>query len=175
MKWHWLNNPKNTWGRWVNSQFWQKLLFTLVVILLTAGSLCFETYRLLNKRDALTRLIQQQQDEIGHQQRLLASLKQQTPHNLSPELAKKLPEINQQVVKLSSEISLENSQWALQTEPILTLEIQGNFSKLREFLTALLQMPSLKLVSWQITQLDPDERDNTQSIYSQLIFQLQKD
>ncbi|PVX42725.1 hypothetical protein C8D76_10152 [Pasteurella langaaensis DSM 22999] len=175
MNWAFFNNPNNLWGTWVNATSWQKSAVIFCFILLCCSTQLFSALEQWQQKSELEKTLQQQLEQKQHQQRIFQSLKQKISHNLTPLLAQRVAEINQQIQQLANKLSLENPQWRFQTNPMLTLHIYGHFPELCQFLTALLQLNQFKLLSWQINQLESEERDDTQSIYSQLILQLEKE
>lgn len=175
MNWAFFKKPHNTWGTWVNASLWHKSAVIFGLILLCYSTQLLFTLEQWQQKYELETTIQQQHEQIQHQQRVFHSLKQKISHNLTPALAQQVAEINQQIQQLASELNIENPQWLFQQNAILTLHIHGHFPELCKFLTALLQLNQFRLVSWQINQLDIEERSETQSIYSQLILQLEKE
>jgi len=175
MSWTFFKNPYNTWGTWVNANAWQKSAVIFCLILLCCSTQLFLALEQWQQKHELEKTMQQQNEQRQHQQLIVSSLKQKISHNLTPSLAQHVAEINQQIQQLTGELKLGNPQWSFQQNPTLTLHIHGHFPELCEFLTALLQLKLFNLVSWQITQLELEERDDTQSIYSQLMLQLVKE
>ncbi|OBY54261.1 competence protein [Aggregatibacter aphrophilus] len=127
------------------------------------------------QRSQLEHLMTQQQTQqatLSHQQKILTVLKEKAAKQLlTPQLAGKLPPINQQIQQLAQQLHIEHSQWDFRQKPLLTLHLEGHFNDLRQFLTALLNAnDELELVEWQIQKLSGQNNGNT--ISSELLLQL---
>lgn len=170
MNWNMFNDPNNLWGRWLKlSRLKQSLALILLMLILTFPALnsYLKQYQLFQQSQ---QQYQQQKTKLAHQQRLLQSLKQQTEKlNLTPELASQLLPINQQIQQLGESLQFSLNQWFFNTKPQLSLQLQGNYADLEQFLTALLaQYSELKLISLQIQKA----KDENQSIESEILLQL---
>ncbi|WP_386687360.1 competence protein [Lonepinella sp. MS14437] len=170
MHWTILNNPENLWGKWLKLSYGKHLIS---FILLGIVVLYFPLFQGISHYYLFTQTEQQTihiQQDLEHKQQLLQGIKQQMEqHLLTPELANQLPPINQTVQQLSGTLQFENHQWIFNQKPQLTLHIQGYFSVLTHFITALLaQHNALHLVSLQIRKAENIDY----SIESDVIFQL---
>lgn len=116
--------------------------------------------------------LQTQRENLAHQQKLLAALKEKAATQLlTPALAAKLPPINQQIQQLAQGLQIVQSQWDFHQKPLLRLQLQGHFKDLHSFLTALLNANTeLELVEWQVSQ--HNEANEASSIQTALLFQL---
>ena len=116
--------------------------------------------------------LQTQRENLAHQQKLLAALKEKAAMQLlTPAPAAKLPPINQQIQQLAQGLQIVQSQWDFHQKPLLRLQLQGHFKDLHSFLTALLNANTeLELVEWQVLQ--SDEANEISSIQTALLFQL---
>ena len=116
--------------------------------------------------------LQTQRENLAHQQKLLAALKEKAATQLlTPALAAKLPPINQQIQQFAQHLQIVQSQWDFHQKPLLRLQLQGHFKDLHSFLTALLNANTeLELVEWQVLQID--EANEASSIQTGLLFQL---
>lgn len=171
----WMNNPKNIWGVWVNSSIWQKILTALCLVGLLWLMPLMEMFQNINQLNQLEQETQQQNEQVIQQQRLVAALKAQLQQTPTPELARRISDINQDIQALAEQLQLEQSQWSFSQQPTIKLQIRGHFFPLCDFVTALLQKGQLQVIQWHITRLDDEEQDEEQSIHSQLILQLKKD
>lgn len=174
-QWAWMNNPKNIWGIWVNSSIWQKILTALGVISLLWLMPLMEMFQNMNQLNQLEQETQQQNEQVIQQQRLVAALKAQLQQTPTPELARRLSEINQEIQSVAEQLQIENLQWSFSQQPTIKLQIRGHFFALCDFLTTLLKKEQLHVIQWHITRLEDEELNEEQSIHSQLILQLDKD
>ncbi|MBN6078700.1 type II secretion system protein GspM [Aggregatibacter actinomycetemcomitans] len=169
MKFNGINGFLQHWHRLAPRQ--QKALLIFVGLLV----LYFPTWHYWQQRsraETASQQLQRQQEALAHQQKILATLKEKaTKQLLTPELAGKLPPINQQIQQLASKLHIAHSQWDFRQKPLLKLQLYGQFTDLREFLTALFSAnDELALLEWHIIK-NADANDG-HSIHSELLFQL---
>ncbi|WP_109078842.1 competence protein [Aggregatibacter kilianii] len=169
MKFNGINAFLSHWYRLVAWQ--QKGLLIFVGMLV----LYFPAWHYLQQRtlaENSAQQLQQRQENLAHQQKILTALKEKAAKQLlTPELAGKLPPINQQIQQLAVNLEIEHSQWDFRQKPLLKLQLRGHFKNLHAFLTALLSAnETLELVEWQIIKTAEDNAPY--SIHSELLFQL---
>ena len=166
------NNPQNLWGKWVLLSPFKQNSILLMLLALFLYSPLKHHMQLQQTHSSLELEIHQQQAKLTHQQQILGALKRKSEQALlTPQLAAKLPPINQQIQQLATDIVLNDSQWTFEQTPRLKLQVQGYFMKLTQFLTALLtQTPELLVTHLEITR---SEQDADFSIQSEISLQLQ--
>ncbi len=167
------NNPHNLWGKWVKLSA-QKQLGILALMALCLIYYPAQQYlTLLRTSSAIDSELQQQRAELAHQQQILQALqKKSDASSLTPELAANVLPINRQIQHLAENLQLMDSRWQFEHTPQLTLQLQGHFNELKQFLTALLmQTPQLALTTLHIQKT---EEDADFSIQSEISLQLQE-
>lgn len=121
----------------------------------------------------IERMVLQRQEELQHQQRILATLKQNTQESvLTPELTNEISLINQRIQRISEPIKLQSLQWSFQSTPQLHMQIESNFEDFQDFFRTLLRhVPRLMLFSLELRKAE----DNPDvSIYCEVLLQLQQ-
>ncbi|MFZ7174172.1 hypothetical protein ACLSYX_05020 [[Pasteurella] aerogenes] len=162
----WLNDPNNWFGKLLKLPKWQQYALLLAI----SGSsliLPITDYLHLQKVQAnLEQQLLQQRRELQQQQQRLRSLRQQSNAAfLAPERAEKLTKFNQKMnTLLKHRLQVKHNQWEFHQFPLLSLQVQGNFTHLSQFLTALLtQYPTLNVVSVYIERADQEADFSIQS------------
>ncbi|OZN25194.1 hypothetical protein CFY87_05680 [Actinobacillus seminis] len=167
----WLNDPNNWFGKLLKLPKWQQYVLLLAI---SGGSLILPITDYIHLQQVQANLEQQllqQRRELQRQQQRLRSLRQQSNAVfLAPERAEKLTGFTQQMNSLlKNRLQVKHNQWEFHQFPLLSLQVQGNFTNLSQFLTALLtQYPALNVVSVHIERAD-QEADF--SIQSEMILQ----
>lgn len=175
-QWRYFSQPYNSWGKWIS---YAPAKQYVVLVLLFAFLLSFPVYRYYRNSLSLTENfieLQQKRNQFNHQSRLLTVLRQKDQPHLSKSITVKLASLHQKIQSLAVGLSFIHARWQLQGTPGLDLKIQGHFTEMQQFLTALLQqIPELALLNWHIQkkdETDNDEPDDHYSIESDLSFRL---
>lgn len=167
------NNPHNLWGKWTKLSTGKQygLCALLGVCLLYYPAQQYVA--LLQAHSSLKNEQQQRQADLLHQQQILQALRKQSDAAaLTPELAANVLPVNQQIQNLIERDRLIDSRWQFGHKPQLTLQLQGHFGELKQFLTALLQhTPRLALSALHIQKT---EEEDEFSIQSEIILQLRE-
>lgn len=162
----WLNDPNNWFGKLLKLPRWQQYALLLTI---SGSSLILPIMDYFQWQQAHTNLEQrllQQRHELQQQQQRLRRLQQQSNAAfLAPERAERLTKFNQQMnTLLKDRLQVRRNQWEFHQFPLLSLQIQGNFTNLSQFLTALLtQYPALNVVSLHIERADQEADFSIQS------------
>ncbi|MDY4281066.1 MAG: hypothetical protein SOX56_08390 [[Pasteurella] mairii] len=162
----WLNDPNNWFGKLLKLPKWQQYALLLAI---SGSSLILpitDYFHLQQVQANLEQQLLQQRRELQQQQQRLRSLRQQSNATfLAPERAEKLTKFNQQMnTLLKDRLQVQRNQWEFRQFPLLSLQVQGNFTHLSQFLTALLtQYPTLNVVSVHIERADQEADFSIQS------------
>ncbi|KND85716.1 competence protein [Aggregatibacter actinomycetemcomitans serotype a str. H5P1] len=169
MKFNGINGFLQHWHRLTS---WQQRALLIFVCLLALYFPTWDYWQQRSQAEAISQQLQIQQEKLAHQQKILAALKEKAAKQLlTPELAGKLPPINQQIQQFASKLHIAHSQWDFHQKPLLKLQLHGQFTDLREFLTVLFSAnDELELLEWHIIK-NADTNDG-HSIHSELLFQL---
>lgn len=170
-----LQNPHNLLGKWAHLSPLKQHLSLLAISLLGLAYPLWQTAQNWQQQLDLQQQLQQQRQSNQHQQQILHALQtRQKQQQLSPELARQVTPINQQIQQLLAHypaLQLQNSQWQFAQRPLLKLQLQGYFLELQDFLLQLLrQIPQLHLSQWQIQQLNENE---AVSIQTEILLQFE--
>ena len=162
--------PRFPWlERWLNLPRYYHWGVLVGLISAVNFSFVFESLSLHQQNEAMTQDITQQTDELSHQEKLLTALKQQSDmHGLSPQLAKQIVPLDNQLHELLVDaIKQIEYRWDFSSRPVLQMVLEGRFQDLHAFLTALLaQFPHLALA-----QLNMEKQENG-LVQCHLILQL---
>ena len=127
-----------------------------VVLLLTFSGLAIFYFQIDGEYGQQRRIQQQLLSQVRHQQKIIQSLQKKAQQQLlTPELAKQLLPVNQQIKQLLlPSINLKYSQWEMAQSPLLKLNLEGDFLSLRYFLFQILEKNrQLKLVECQFVKV----------------------
>ena len=159
------NDPHNAFGQWLTQSKGKQLSLLFAIFILCTYLPIWQWYVTQQKNTQLQIQLTEKQAELSHQQNLLASLKQHHLNNLPPQQMARLPTVSQQIQQHLHETHLQliSSQWLFSSKPIFYLQIEGHFSNLHQFLTALFTLPSFSLLSLSIKQIEISTESSIQS------------
>lgn len=162
--------PRFPWlERWLHLPRYYHWGFLVALISAVNFPFVFETLSLHQQSEAMAQDLKQQTDELTHQEKLLASLKQQSDtHGLSPQLAKQIVPLDKQLHEhLGDAVTQIEYQWDFSSRPVLQMVLEGRFQDLHTFLTALsAQFPHLALAKLDM------EKQESGLVQCHLILQL---
>ncbi|OOF40506.1 hypothetical protein BKK47_03650 [Rodentibacter mrazii] len=135
-------------------------------------SVLLEGWKNEQQRQTLEQEIAQQSTELVHQEKLLSTLKKHSDQReLSPQLTKQIVTLDEQIHRLlGDEIELIVYQWDFSSQPILQIQLEGQFQYSYHFLTALLAQQS----PLSFVQLTMEKKENGK-LQSHLILQLKRE
>ncbi|OOF54913.1 hypothetical protein [Rodentibacter genomosp. 2] len=135
-------------------------------------SVLLEGWKNEQQRQTLEQEIAQQSTELVHQEKLLSTLKKHSDQReLSPQLTKQIVTLDEQIHRLlGDEIELIVYQWDFSSQPILQIQLEGQFQYSYHFLTALLAQQS----PLSFVQLTMEKKENGK-LQSHLVLQLKRE
>ncbi|PJG84732.1 hypothetical protein [Conservatibacter flavescens] len=168
---NYFNDPHNAFGHWLAQSKRKHISLFITCFFLCNYFPVWQWFSTQQKVVQQSVQLTEKQAELAHQQKLLTSLKQKQLHTLNAQQTARLSPINQHIQHSLAETNLQliSSQWLFSANPIFSLQIEGHFLNLQQFLTALFDSSPLQLLSLSIKQIDISEQRSIQSeIYLQL-------
>lgn len=146
---------------------WGFFIFCLSAVNFTVVLESWDTYQ---QELTLTQNITQQSAELTHQEKWLTTLKKHSEQReLSPQLTKQIVTLDEHLHQLlTDKIELIEYQWDFSSQPILQVQLMGQFHALSHFLNALLAQQTLSFVQLAI------EKTEKGKLQSHLVLQLKR-